>query len=44
MGACGVEHAEIETYTFSVLPAEAKEHNITRSVAREYAWLLARRG
>lgn len=42
LAECEVEHAEIETYTFSVLPAAAKEHDIVGSVALEYAWLLAR--
>ena len=34
-------HIEIETYTFDVLPAAAREADVVRSIAREYQWVLA---
>ena len=36
------EHVEIETYTFSVLPAPLRAAGVVDSLAREYAWALAR--
>lgn len=41
-GAC--EHLEMETYTFSVLPADMQAIGLTESIAREYAWTLDRLG
>lgn len=34
-------HAEIETYTFGVLPADLQTTNVTDSIVREYQWVLA---
>ena len=34
------EHAEIETYTFDVLPAELRTGGVTESIAGEYAWVM----
>lgn len=36
------EHAEIETYTFTVLPAALRADTVVESLAREYAWVLER--
>jgi len=33
-------HLEIETYTFDVLPAAAREPDVVQSIAREYEWVL----
>ena len=37
MGA--TSHAEIETYTFDVLPPEIHPGDMVKSIAREYAWV-----
>ncbi len=37
-----VEHLEIETYTFDVLPPEMRVAAIETSIAAEYEWVLAR--
>ncbi|NLE57037.1 MAG: metabolite traffic protein EboE [Planctomycetes bacterium] len=36
--------AEIETYTFDVLPKDLQTADVTESIAREYEWVLARLG
>lgn len=33
-------HAEIETYTFSVLPLDLQDADVTDSIVREYQWVL----
>ena len=38
----GVEHLEIETYTFNVLPEEVRKRDIVDSVCDEFAWVLDR--
>lgn len=38
----GVEHFEIETYTFGVLPESLRALGIDRSIAEEYRWVLKR--
>lgn len=38
----GVEHFEIETYTFHVLPESLRKSGVDRSVADEYRWVLSR--
>ncbi|MEI8242791.1 MAG: metabolite traffic protein EboE [bacterium] len=38
----GVEHFEIETYTFDVLPEILRRRGVDRSVADEYGWVLFR--
>lgn len=40
--AAGVEHCEIETYTFGVLPEALRAPGLERSIAEEYRWVLAR--
>lgn len=35
-------HAEIETYTFGVLPKELQMADVAESVVREFQWVLAR--
>ena len=35
-----IEHLEIETYTFDVLPPELRTNGIIKSVTAEYQWLL----
>jgi len=40
--AAGVSHFEIETYTFDVLPPEAREPDLVHSIAREFEWVLGR--
>ncbi len=35
-------HLEIETYTWDGLPAEVRAGGLVASLAREYAWVLAR--
>lgn len=40
--ASPVDHLEIETYTFNVLPAPLAAMPIDESVAREYRWVLER--
>ncbi len=37
-----VSHLEIETYTFHVLPAALQSDGVTRSIAREFEWVLPR--
>jgi len=39
--ARAVEHLEIETYTFDVLPDEIRPADVADSIAREYEWVLA---
>lgn len=36
-----VEHLEIETYTFGVLPEPLRRRGVDRSMADEYGWVLA---
>lgn len=36
------EHLEIETYTFDVLPPALRADDVTKSIAREYQWVLER--
>ena len=38
-GACA--HAEIETYTFDVLPSALKYAEVADSIAREFEWVLS---
>jgi hypothetical protein len=38
----GVEHLEIETYTFNVLPERIREKGLVASIADEYRWVLDR--
>ncbi len=38
--AGGTSHAEIETYTFDVIPQELHPGDVVKSVAREYEWVL----
>ncbi len=38
----GVDHIEIETYTFEVLPEAARPPDVVGSIVAEYAWLLKR--
>ncbi len=38
----GVEHFEIETYTFNVLPEPLRKLGVERSIVEEYRWVLAR--
>ena len=38
----GVEHLEIETYTFNVLPEPLRRGGVVESIASEYAWVLDR--
>lgn len=40
----GVEHLEIETYTFDVLPAELRSGGLVDSMAAEFAWVGQRLG
>jgi sugar phosphate isomerase/epimerase len=40
--AAAVEHLEIETYTFDVLPPALRSGPVEESIAREYAWVLER--
>jgi sugar phosphate isomerase/epimerase len=40
--AAAVPHLEIETYTFDVLPPTLRCADVAESIAREYAWVLAR--
>jgi hypothetical protein len=37
-GICS--HVEIETYTFDVIPEESRPPDVTRSIAREFSWVL----
>ncbi len=39
---CGIEHLEIETYTFDVLPPEMRARGVESSIVAEYEWVLAR--
>jgi hypothetical protein len=41
-GLCS--HLEMETYTWEVLPAELKSHDVAGQLAAEYNWTLARLG
>ncbi len=36
------EHAEIETYTFDVLPEEFREHSVTEGIVKEFQWVQHR--
>ncbi len=36
----GIQHFEIETYTFHVLPPALRQQGVEQSIAREYAWVL----
>ena len=40
IAAAGVEHVEIETYTFDVLPPDLRPADIADSIAAEYEWVL----
>ena len=40
-GNSGVEHLEIETYTFDVLPPALRSTDVVESISHEYAWTLA---
>ena len=40
IGDAGVEHVEIETYTFGVLPDDLKPTDLVDGIANEYAWTL----
>ena len=40
LAAAGVEHAEIETYTFGVLPPDLRCPDIADAIAAEYEWVL----
>ncbi len=40
IAAASVEHVEIETYTFGVLPDDLKPADIVDGIATEYAWAL----
>ena len=40
----GVEHFEIETYTYDVLPEEARMPDLVDSIAAEYDWVLSKEG
>ena len=42
IAANGIEHLEIETYTFNVLPPTVREKGLVRSIAAEYRWVLSR--
>jgi hypothetical protein len=33
---------EIETYTFDVIPEESRPADVTKSIAREFSWVLGR--
>ncbi|OVE76160.1 hypothetical protein BVX97_01865 [bacterium E08(2017)] len=37
-----IEHMEIETYTFDVLPEQLKGRGIVESIAEEYKWVLGK--
>ncbi|NQT92815.1 MAG: metabolite traffic protein EboE [Lentisphaerae bacterium] len=37
----GVAHIEIETYTYDVLPPEARLPDLVDSIAAEYAWVMS---
>lgn len=37
----GVQHFEIETYTFNVLPPALRQQAVEQSIAGEYSWVLA---
>ncbi len=39
-----IPHLEIETYTFDVLPPRLRRRDVVDSIAREFAWVLARAG
>lgn len=40
--AAGIEHFEIETYTFGVLPEALRARGVDGSFAEEFRWVLAR--
>lgn len=42
MNRYGVEHFEIETYTFGVLPTELQSRGVVLSVIDEYRWIMER--
>jgi hypothetical protein len=42
LGSGATCHAEIETYTFGVLPKELQTADVTESITREYQWVLAK--
>jgi hypothetical protein len=42
--AAAVDHLEIETYTFDVLPAELRAKGVVDSVVREFGWVRERLG
>ena len=42
LAAAGVEHVEIETYTFGVLPADLRPGDIVDGITAEYEWTLGR--
>lgn len=44
LAALPVSHLEIETYTFHVLPESMQSEGVTRSIEREFEWVLARMG
>ncbi len=37
----GIEHLEIETYTFDVLPEDLKKLGVVGSIVKEYEWVVA---
>ena len=38
----GIDHFEIETYTFNVLPPELQAKGVVNSIAEEYRWVMER--
>jgi len=38
----GIDHFEIETYTFNVLPPELQAKGVVNSIAEEYRWVMHR--
>ena len=40
LAAAGVEHVEIETYTFGVLPPDLRPGDIADGITAEYEWVL----
>jgi hypothetical protein len=40
--ACGVEHFEIETYTFHVLPESVRGTDVVDSLVQEFTWVMRR--
>jgi sugar phosphate isomerase/epimerase len=41
-GEPGIQHLEIETYTFNVLPPALRSTDVVESIRHEYAWTLAK--